>query len=397
MKRREFFKISLAASAALFADLQADQTTKPRDNQKISKIIFPEKGAMIVHSDRPPLLEAPRSVFTTAITPNEDFFVRWHMPIIPTVTNLDTFYIHIHGEVNKRLYLTVDMLKNDFKSVEISAAMQCGGNSRSAYHPATSGIQWGSGAMACAKFKGVRLKDVLKKAGLKEDAKWISLNGNDRAVMTKIENFKRELEIDKISDDTIIAYEMNGKELPFLNGYPVRLIIPGFYADSWVKMLSDIYVTKEYKKYYFMDIAYRVPDNECECETPQHLAAKTKPLESMNVKSFIGYPNNGVKIKRNSNLRIKGVAFDEGSGIKEVLISLDSGKTWENATLDHELSPYAFRVFTYNVKPMHRGKMTVMAKAINNKGETQPFAKDIKWNHGGYKYNGIDSVTVTVI
>jgi sulfoxide reductase catalytic subunit YedY len=146
-----------------------------------------------------------------------------------------------------------------------------------------------------------------------------------------------------------------------------------------------------------MDIAYRVPDNECECETPQHLAAKTKPLESMNVKSFIGYPNNGVKIKRNSNLRIKGVAFDEGSGIKEVLISLDSGKTWENATLDHELSPYAFRVFTYNVKPMHRGKMTVMAKAINNKGETQPFAKDIKWNHGGYKYNGIDSVTVTVI
>lgn len=398
MQRREFFKISLAASATLFAKLEAvETTTRPRDNQQILPVKFPEKSAMIVHSDRPPLLEAPRSVFTKAITPNEDFFVRWHMPVIPTVKNLDTYYIHIHGEVNKRLYLTVDMLKNDFEAVEVTAAMQCGGNSRSAFRPTTSGIQWGSGAMACASFKGVRLKDVLQRAGLKEDAQWVSLNGNDKAVMTKIESFKRELKIDEISDETIIAYEMNGRDLPFLNGYPVRLVIPGLYADSWVKMLSDIYVTKEYKRYFFMDVAYRIPDNACECEEPHKLAKKTKPLEKMNVKSFIGYPSNGDKVKIKAPLRIKGIAFDEGSGIKDVQISLDGGKSWESATLERELSVYAFRVFTYNLKPMQKGKMTIMAKAINNKGEEQPFAHEIKWNHGGYKYNGIDSVTVTVV
>ncbi|MEN4053432.1 MULTISPECIES: molybdopterin-dependent oxidoreductase [Sulfurimonas] len=397
MHRREFFKISFAAATAIVANLEASNTIRPRDNQKVLPIKFPQKRELILHSDRPPLLETPRDFFTTAITPNDAFFVRWHMPIIPTATNLDTYYVHIHGEVEKRLYLTVDMLKNDFEAVEVTAVMQCGGNSRSAFRPTTSGIQWGSGAMGCATFKGVRLKDILKKAGLKEDARWISLNGNDKAVMTKIENFKRELKIDEISDDTIVAYEMNGEEIPFLNGYPLRLIIPGFYADSWVKQLSDIYVTKEYQKYFFMDVAYRIPDNECECEEPDNLAKKTKPLEYMNVKSYIGYPKNNQKVKRATNLRIKGVAFDAGEGIKAVQISLDGGKTWQSATLADELSRYAFRVFTYNLKPMKKGKLQIMAKAINNKGEEQPFAHEIKWNHGGYKYNGIDSVTVTVV
>ena len=398
MQRREFFKISFAASAALFgSQSSAFATSKPTDTKKVSPVLFPEKKPLIVHSDRPPLLEAPRATFTRAITPNDEFFVRWHMPIIPTPINMDTYYIHIHGEVEKRLYLRVEDLKKDFEAVEVTAVMQCGGNSRSAFHPTTSGIQWGSGAMACATFKGVRLKDVLAKAGLKNGAEWISLNGDDKAVMAKIESFKRELKIDEISDDTIIAYEMNGKDIPFLNGYPVRLVIPGLYADSWVKQLSDIYVTKEYQPYFFMDVAYRIPDNECECEEPNHLAKKTKPLEEMNVKSFIGYPDNQMQIQSGTNLRVKGVAFDEGYGIKDVFISLDMGKTWQKATLGKELSKYAFREFSYNLKPMKKGTLTIMAKAVNNKGEEQPFAHEIPWNHGGYKYNGIDSVTVEVV
>jgi len=275
--------------------------------------------------------------------------------------------------------------------------MQCGGNSRSAFSPTTHGIQWGSGAMGCSKYKGARLKDILAKAGLTSDAHWITLNGDDKAVMSKIESFKRELKISEISDDTIIAYEQNGEELPFLNGFPVRLIIPGLYADSWVKMLTNIDVTKEYKNYFYMDEAYRIPDNENESETPELKATKTKPLEAMNVKSYIGYPTAKSRIDVKSNMTIKGVAFDEGHGIKSVKISFDNGKTWEESTLEKELSPYAFRVFTYKLRPMQKGSLTIMAKAINNKGEEQPFAKDIAWNHGGYKYNGIDSVTVNVI
>jgi len=397
MHRREFFRVSFAASIALLGSSAfAELTTQPLDNRERSKISFPEKNPLIVHSDRPPLLESPRDVFTKAITSNRDFFVRWHMPVIPTPINMDTFYLHVHGEVDERLYLNPNALKTEFEPVEVTAVMQCGGNSRSAFRPTTSGIQWGSGAMGCATFKGARLKDILARAGVKDDAHWISLNGNDRAVMKKIESFKRELEIDKISDDTIVAYEMNGEEIPFLNGYPLRLIIPGLYADSWVKMLSDIYVTKEYQPYFYMDKAYRVPDNECECETPDKLALKTKPLEHMNVKSYIGYPANGDKFKAGSKIRLKGVAFDEGKGIKKVDISLDGGKTWSEATLDEELSPYAFRLFTYNFKPMKKGVVTIMARATNRAGETQPYAHEIAWNHGGYKYNGIDSITITI-
>jgi len=398
MQRRDFFRMSFVASSALLTSSSLYATTqKPRDMQEVSTVSFPEKRPLITYSDRPPLLESPRETFTTAITPNNELFVRWHMPKIPTHINMETYYLHIHGEVHERLYLTLDRLKKEFEAVEVTVAMQCGGNSRSAFSPTTTGIQWGSGAMGCSVYKGVRLKDVLKRAGLKEEAKWITLNGDDKPVMEKIASFKRELEIEKISDDTIIAYEQNGEDLPFLNGYPLRLIIPGFYADSWVKMLSNIHVTKEYVPHFYMDTAYRIPDNECECELPEKRALKSKPLEEMNVKSYIGYPTSKSQIPYGSDLTIKGVAFDEGSGIEAVYISLDGGKNWSEAFLDKELSPYAFRLFRYKFRVKKKNSLTIMAKARNKRGEEQPFPYEVAWNHGGYKYNGIDSVTVTIV
>jgi sulfoxide reductase catalytic subunit YedY len=251
--------------------------------------------------------------------------------------------------------------------------------------------------MGCAEFKGVRLKDVLAKAALDKEARWIHFNGLDSAAFHKAPSFARELELHEITEDTLIAYEMNGAELPFLNGYPLRLIIPGSYADSWVKMLETITVTQEYKQLFFMDTAYRIPDNECECETPEKLEKKTKPITQMNIKSIIGYPTSSSKIRVGSNVRLKGVAFDSGHGIKEVLISSDAGQTWQSATLQKELGPYAFRAFEFAFSPQNSGKLTLMSKAINKLGEEQPFAHEIGWNHGGYKYNGIDSVTIDVV
>ena len=399
MQRRAFCKLSLVTAAALCSELSATVFAKqPRDNQPLSPDLFPQKDRLIVHSDRPPLLESPRSVFRHAITPNSQFFVRWHMPVIPTATNLDTYYLHVHGAVNKRLYLTVEQLKKEFTPKEVTAVMQCGGNSRSAFVPTTSGIQWGSGAMGCATFKGVALKDILKRAGLDANATWIGLRGGDRAVMSKIEDFQRELKISEIGDDVIVAYAMNGEEIPFLNGYPLRLIIPGLYADSWVKMLSDIYVTKEYQPYFYMDVAYRIPDNSCECELPNALAKKTKPLEKMNVKSFIGKPCNKEQIALvDKHLEIEGVAFDGGSGIKEVLISVDGGKHWERADLQKAASNYAFHKFSYRLDLKEKGSLSIMAKAVAHSGEEQPFAHEVLWNHGGYKYNGMDRVTIDVV
>jgi sulfoxide reductase catalytic subunit YedY len=397
MQRRDFFKLSLIASAVALTNSASASTRQPLDSQRISDVAFSEKRPLITYSDRPPILESPIEVFTKAITPNDEFFVRWHMPKIPTHVSIDSYRIKVSGEVKNPLYISLQELKSEYEQVELTAVMQCGGNSRSAFVPTTSGIQWGNGAMGCAKFKGVRLKDVLQKANLTKDAHWIGLNGDDKAAFHKTENFMRELALHEIKDDVIIAYEMNGEELPYLNGYPVRLVIPGSFSDSWVKMLSNITVMKEYKELYYMDTAYRIPDNECECEEPNNYYEKTKPITTMNIKSVIGYPTSKTKIDINSNVTLKGVAFDSGHGIKEVLISVDAGESWQASELGKELSLHAFREFRFSFRPKSKGNITLMAKAINNIGEEQPFAKDIKWNHGGYKYNGIDSVTITVV
>ena len=401
MQRRDFFKkaITVAGTAAVGGiTIEAGETVHPIDNRKVSNVAFPQKRPLITYSDRPPLLESPRDVFTSALTPNDLFFVRWHMPLIPTYINPKNFTININGLVEKEIKVSIKELKTQFEQVELTAVLQCGGNNRTAFKPTAGGIQWGVGAMGCAKWKGVRLKDVLKKAGLKKEAVWIGFNGEEKAVYNKTENFVRELKLDALNDDIIIAYEMNGEDLPYLNGYPVRLIIPGFYSDSWIKMISNITVTKERQKLHFMDHAYRIADNECECETPENLVAKTKPIEEMNVNSLIGYPVTGTKVMKTAGLIVRGVAFDGGHGIDKVHISTDDGETWEEAVLDNAAEgKYAYRAFTYTFKPKNSSRQTIMCRATNKRGEVQPFAKDIKWNRGGYKYNGIDEVTIEVL
>ncbi len=398
MKRRDFFKTSLAAAGALSLTSTLEAAHQPKDGRAISPLAFPEKRPMITYSDRPPLLESPRHVFARPITENDDFFVRWHMPEIPTYIDLETFRIKVSGLVEKEFEVSIHDLKTQYEQVEVVAALQCGGNSRSAFTPTAGGIQWGSGAMGCAKWKGVRLRDLLHRAGLKKEAKWIGFNGLETASYYKTPNFIRELQLEELDDHVIVAYQMNDEDLPYLNGFPLRLVIPGTYSDSWVKMLSEIRVTSDYEKLFFMDIAYRVPDNECECEEPHKKYPTTKPITKMNVKSVIGYPENGALIQNGSHIVTRGVAFDDGTGITAVLVSIDGGKTWEKAQLDSgSAGRYAFRGFRYSFKPKTQGKLTIMSKAINRAGEEQPFAKDIKWNHGGYKYNGIDEVTVEVI
>jgi sulfoxide reductase catalytic subunit YedY len=398
MKRRDFFKTSIVASTALLSSssLYATQS-KPIDTRKVSKIAFPEKKPMITYSDRPPLLEAPRTTFDKAITPNDEFFVRWHLPEIPTHIDPDSYTISINGLVNKELNLTLKELKNDFEQVEITAVLQCGGNSRSAFHPTVGGIQWGSGAMGCAKWKGVRLRDVLNKAGLPKDAHWIGFNGKDKPAYYEAPKFIRELSLHEVTENIIIAYEMNGEDLPYLNGYPVRLVMPGMYSDSWVKMLSNITVTNKYKSYFYMDKGYRIADNATESETPEHHFKPTKPITNMNIKSFIGYPDDGMKVQQNSHIVVRGVAFDDGTGVKAVKISIDNGKTWKDALLKQEHGRYGYTEFRYTYKPTTKGKVKFMAKAINVLGDEQPLPQDMLWNHGGYKYNGIDNVEIEVI
>jgi DMSO/TMAO reductase YedYZ molybdopterin-dependent catalytic subunit len=398
MKRRDFFKTSAAVASVAALGTNAKAAGQPIDNREVAKIAFPQKRPLITYSDRPPLLETPRDVFTSRITPNDQFFVRWHMPEIPTHIDLNTFRLKVNGAVEHELSYSVDDLKRNFEPVEVTSVLQCGGNGRSAFSPTAGGIQWGNGAIGCAKWKGVRLREILRRAGLDKDAAWVGFNGSDNASYYETPNFIREMHIDELDDHVIVAYEMNGEELPYLNGFPLRLVIPGHYSDSWVKMLSNLTVTTEYQKLFFMDIAYRVPDNDCECETPDNKFKKTRPITEMNVKSIIGYPTNNALIYHNSHVTVRGVAFDEGVGIRAVVISTDNGKTWKEAQLDDgKAGRYAFREFRFTFKPTKYGKQRIMARAINRAGKQQPLAQDIKWNHGGYKYNGVDEVIVEVV
>jgi len=401
MERRDFFKKAavVAGAAAVGTNTaNAGVTQQPIDDRKVSPVAFPEKRPLIMYSDRPPLLETPREVFTSVLTPNDQFFVRWHMPDIPTHIDPDTFTISVNGLVDKEMQISLNDLKTDFEQVEVTAVLQCGGNSRSAFKPIAGGIQWGSGAMGCAKWKGVRLRDVLDRAGLHKDAMWVGFNGSEKSAYYETPEFIRELELSELDDHVILAYEMNGEDLPYLNGYPLRLVIPGYYSDSWIKMLSNITVTNKYRKLFFMDVAYRVPDNETESETPEKRFPKTKPIKKMNVKSIIGYPTKESIITHKSHVVVRGVAWDSGHGIRDVMVSTDGGKTWGKALLDDGTQGrYGYRAFRYTFKPTQFGKVKIMSKAISKLGEEQPLAKDIKWNHGGYKYNGIDEVTVEVV
>lgn len=365
-------------------------------------IAFPEKKPLKTISDRPPLLESPRDIFTKAITPNDMFFVRWHMPDIPTYIDLNEFRLEIKGSVENPLSLSVDDLKSKFEPVEITSVLQCGGNSRRYYAgvgPATHGVQWGHGAMGCAVWKGVRLKDLLNRAGVKGSAKWVGVNGLEKPAVDATPRFFREMAIDEaLSGELIVAYEMNGEDLPYLNGFPLRLVIPGHFSDSWVKMLSEITVFDEYQNSFFMDVAYTVPDNDCECViSGSDFEYKRKPIATMKVKSVIGYPTPNTVIKRGSRVKVTGVAFDQGKGIKEVMISTDGGKSWSTTNLEKDLGKYAYRQWIYMWEPKAKGEYTIMVRAINRIGNIQPMANEIGWNAGGYQYNAVDAVNVKIV
>jgi sulfoxide reductase catalytic subunit YedY len=405
LNRRHFLGASLllGASTLLGKTLPSKPIAIP-SAYKPPIIAFPEKKPMITISDRPPLLESAkgRELFTQAITPNDEFFVRWHLPDMPTYIDVNEFRLEISGAVTTPLSLSIDDLKSKFEPAEITAVLQCGGNSRKYYATtgqATHGVQWDHGAMGCAVWKGVRLKDILTRAGVKESAKYIGLNGLEKPAMDETPDFFREMELhEALEEQIIVAYAMNGEDLPYLNGFPLRLVIPGHFSDSWVKMLSNIMVMEEYRKSFFMDVAYTVPDNDCECVVSgSDFEYKRKPIAAMKVKSVIGYPAENATIKKGSKIKISGVAFDQGKGIKEVMVSLDGGKSWSAAKLGQDIGKYAFRMWNYEWDAKANGEYSIMARAINHIGNIQPMADEIGWNAGGYQYNGVDVVNVKIV
>ncbi len=358
-------------------------------------VAFPQKRPLMVLSPRPPLLETPFSVFDTGVfTPNDAFFVRWHLSGIPTSIDTRTFRIAVKGTVDRHLFLSLDDLRHRFEPVEIAAVNQCSGNSRGFFGPRVTGGEWQNGAMGNALWKGVRLKDVLAKAGVRAGAKQVQFNGLETPVLPQTPDFKKSLDLEvATSPDVILAYEMNGKPLPVINGFPVRLVVPGWFSTYWVKMLSEITVIDTVDDQFWMKVAYRVPAVNNGNVSPTDEGYATVPISTMRVRSFVTNVASGARLAAGEQ-SLRGIAFDGGSGIKAVEYSLDGGKTYIAATLEDDHGRYSFRRWNAKIA-LEAGKTyTITCRGTGNDGGVQ--SSDAFWNPGGYMRNSIESYEASV-
>src|ERR1700754_624986 len=399
LDRRDFIRRAGMAALGAAAGLSSvrafalDTVTLPFENGERPLVKYPQKRTMIGLTSRPPQLETPFSVFNQgAITPNNAFFVRYHLADVPLDIDPDKFTLEIKGKVDRPLKLSLQEIRK-LPAVELTAVNQCSGNSRGSSAPRVAGGQLANGAMGNARWRGVPLKALLDKAGVQADAKQVTFNGMDGPVSDKTPDFVKALDLDHARDgEVMLAYGMNGEELPVLNGFPLRLIVPGYYGTYWVKHLNEITVIDGVFDGFWMKSAYRIPDNDCNCVEPGTAPKATIPINRFTVRSFITSVTGGAKLKAGTT-KLKGIAFDGGKGIKEVAVSTDSGKTWMPAKLGKDLGKYSFREWTLPVT-LASGSYELKVRATNNAGEMQP--AEARWNPAGYLRNVIETTRVTV-
>ncbi|MCS7058491.1 MAG: molybdopterin-dependent oxidoreductase [Meiothermus sp.] len=366
-------------------------------------VVYPQKLPLLRLTDRGIQLETPRQYFRTAFTPNEAFFVRYHLDLIPNSIDLSSWRLNVEGNVEKPLTLSMQDLLTRFKPVSVAAVNQCSGNSRSRFQPRVAGGQWGNGAMGNALWTGVRLMDLLQEAGVKPGTVQLQFQGLDRGPGPEGKGsnaFIKSLDWnDPVLQECIVAYRMNGEPLPMLNGFPVRLVVPGKFSTYWMKHLTWIRALTKPDDNFWMATAYRIPDTPRGNTTPADIAAgkvKTVPIGNVNmpVRSFIVDPDGSSKLVAGLPVEIRGVAFSGYGRVTKVEVSLDGGKTWRVAQLGDYHGPYSFRTWSFQWKPTQPGRYTLAVRATDEKGNVQP--DEPVWNPGGYLWNRIERQDVVV-
>jgi DMSO/TMAO reductase YedYZ molybdopterin-dependent catalytic subunit len=358
---------------------------------------FPQKGAMLLQRTRPPLLETPFDVFDAGVfTPNDRFYVRWHLANIPTDIDPKAFRLNVRGHVRQPISLTLDELVSEFEPFEICAVNQCSGNSRGFFSPRVPGGEWANGAMGNARWRGVRLKDVLDRAGVNAGAQQVRFKGLDKPILEQTPEFMKSLAVDHARDgEVMIAYAMNGEPLPLLNGYPLRLVVPGWYGTYWVKMLEDIEVLDGPDDNYWTAKAYLIPDTPLADIAPGQSGVKLIPINKMVPRSFFTNIEEGATFKIGQTAAARGIAFGGDTRLSRVSFSSDGGATWREARLGPDHGKYSFRRWEV---PMHfssPGPHHLMIKATNTAGVSQP--DHANWNPAGFMRNVIESVSVRAI
>ncbi len=343
---------------------------------------------LIVRSRRPIDLETPVSALDGAITPNDAFFVRSHFEA-PAEQTL-TAPISVGGLVARLLSLSLNDLA-DMDHVKVAAVLQCSGNGRAFHKPNVPGLAWERGAVGCAEWEGIRLVDVLERARLKSDVRHVHFLGADRPPSPKTPLYLRSIPIEKaLHRDTILATRMNGEPLPILHGGPVRLVVPGWTGNHWMKWVCSIQASDVEAPGFYMQTGYRLlrrPLPQGVTATPADLV----PVTFMNVKSLITHPIEGAVLS-SGPLEIRGVAWTGEGHVTKVEVGVNS--QWSEAALEGEPKPWAFRRWRLKRIVRDGGPLSLMACATDSSGATQPEASP--WNKSGYLWNGYDRVSIKI-
>jgi len=346
---------------------------------------LPGKRPLMRRTFRPPNFETPVELFSQAYTPNDAFYVRWHsaVPDVP----LANWRLRVAGPgVQRPREFSHDELRRKFRTIEVAAVNQCSGNRRGLFSPHVPGVQWGYGAMGNAVWSGVRLKDVLEDAGLAAGALEVVADGADAPALTG-PDFVKSLPMWKALDpDTLIASEMNGEPLPTWNGAPARIVAPGWTATYWVKAVTELTVTDKPFDGFWMKTAYRVPKGLFGASGFESQdTEQNSPITTIKVNSLIVSPAPGATLPLGRRVEVMGIAWDGGSGIRKVEVSLDGGAGWREARFGRDLGRYAWRHWHFDFKPKAAGSQSILVRAVARDGSTQ--AEQLIHNPAGYHHN----------
>ena len=345
---------------------------------------------LIVRSRRPLNLEAQTAALDHRLTPNETFFVRSHFGA-PAV-DLRPWEVEVVGLVDRPLRLTLDAL-NRLESATRTAVLQCAGNGRALYRPRVPGVPWERGAVGQAEWTGVRLADLLERAGVQAGAAHLHFLGGDAPPSPKMPAFVRSIPIDRARDPgTILALRMNGEPLPVLHGGPARLVVPGWAGNNWTKWVRRIVVAREEAPGFYMQTAYRMPRTPL---PPGATAASgpADPVAWMNVKSLITAPGRGDVLPAGA-VELRGIAWTGQGHVTQVEVRIGQDDRWLLASLPGDPEPGAWRQWRLRWEPPRPGRHVVAVRATDSMGQVQPEAPP--WNKSGYLWNGYDSVEFDV-
>jgi DMSO/TMAO reductase YedYZ molybdopterin-dependent catalytic subunit len=350
---------------------------------------FPGKGEMIVQRIRPPLLETPMSVFRdSTITPNDRFFVRWNWDM-PTSVKAADHRVAVGGAVKQAVSLTLDDIASAGEHVEVVAINQCAGNGRGLSEPRVTGTQWGNGAMGCAKWTGVRLKDVLAKAGLAAAATRVRFAGLDVPLTTGAPQFIKSIPLDiAMRDDVLVAWAMNDEPLPLLHGFPLRIVVPGWFSTYWVKMLSTIEVLTGEDDSYYVAKSYRMPAVPI---TPEDKDFPTVAITAMGPRAFITSHDDGAVVAKGKPLVLEGIAMGGDAALTKVDLVGSDGLNIP-CTLGPDEGTFAFRRWSVTIPAITGNLEGIGVRAANAKGAVQP--ESLAWNPSGYARNVIERITL---